>query len=140
MFTNLDMSSVRCQTFLWNIHNITPTFVGIYIINRLGIAGAVLQTPSSLIKWLTHSLIVCGNIFKKPVHPKPEELDSWNLRECSSHTMCHVSHVRCHVSRVTCQVSLVICNFLFYFINFFIKKKYISFRKINKVVELVSGG
>ena len=32
------------------------------------------------------------------------------LRECSSHTMCHVSRVTCHVSRVTCHVSRVTCH------------------------------
>ena len=49
------------------------------------------------------------------VNPKPEELESWILRECSSHTMCHVSPVTCHLSK--------------YFIFLFYEKKNLSFRK-----------
>ena len=32
------------------------------------------------------------------------------LRECSSHTMCHVSCVMCHVSPVMCHMSPVTCH------------------------------
>ena len=32
------------------------------------------------------------------------------MRECSSHTMCHVSCVMCHVSQVMCHVSRVTCH------------------------------
>ena len=42
------------------------------------------------------------------------------LRECSSHTMCHVSHVMCHVSTVTCHLSHVKKRIHIYF--FYLKK------------------
>ena len=44
------------------------------------------------------------------VFTKPEELGSWNFRECSPPIMCHMSGVTCHVSGVTRQVSCVRCN------------------------------
>ena len=43
------------------------------------------------------------------------------LRECSSHTMCHVSAFMCHLSCVTCHVSPVTFHLSH------VKKKYILF-------------
>ena len=55
--------------------------------NRPGVAGAVLQSPLSFINSLSE-------IFK----------------ECSSHTICHVSCVMCHMSRVMFHLSHVTCH------------------------------
>ena len=43
-----------------------------YLINRPGVAGAVLQTPPLLIDRLIRSLILCENIFKTPSVPNRE--------------------------------------------------------------------
>ena len=76
------------------------------VINRPGVAGAVLQTASSLInsliKWVTEPFPPdIHNIIK----PKPLELESWNFeRMFAPH---HVSCVTCHVSRVTSHIYCV---------------------------------
>ena len=81
-----------------------------WLINRPGVAGAVLQSPPSFIKSVTHSLMVCGNIFKVLSIPSHKSWGAEILRECSPSTMCHMSHVKCHLSGVTCQVSCVRCH------------------------------
>ena len=121
------------------------------IINRPGVARAVLQSAS----WLIHSLI---QSLSQPFPPnlqniinhKPEELGSWNSERmltpynmshvkchmsnvtCQmSHVACHVSHVtcdmwhvKCHMSHVTCHMSHVTCHFFFF----------------DKVVKHIGGG
>ena len=79
------------------------------IFNRPGVAGAVLQTASSLI----HSV---GQPFppnlQNIINHKPEELGSWNFeRMFTPHNM---SHVTCCMSRVTCHMSYVIIIIFFY--------------------------
>ena len=88
----------------------------IKIINRPGVARAVLQTASSLIDWLIQSV-------REPfppdlqsiITPKPLELESWFFERMFtphhvSHVLCHVSHVMCHLSPVTCHLSCVTCH------------------------------
>ena len=81
--------------------------LSVYIFNRPGVAGAVLQTASSLI----HSVILFLQTFKTSLHPKCESLGAEILRECSPPQTCHMSLVTCHVSRVTCHMSCVTCHF-----------------------------
>ena len=109
------------------------------LIIRLGVAGAVLRTPSSLVhsfvNWVTLFLLT----FKSSLLPnvRASELTFW---ENVHPTMCHMSHVKCHMSGVTCNLFLIRkklgqsaggsvingaypVNFFFYFIFlfFFIK-------------------
>ena len=83
--------------------------------NRPGVAGAVLQSASLLIKSL-----------RKPFPPnlqniinyKPEELGSRNFERMFtphnlSHVTCCMSRVTCHMSRVMCHMSHVTCIFFF---------------------------
>ena len=65
------------------------------------------------------------------------------MRECSSHTMCHVSRVtyhvspvNCHLSPVTCCLSCVTCHLSHVKIYFSYQKNYIYlyFLKLDKVV------
>ena len=87
------------------------------IINRPSVTGAVLQTGS----WLSRSV-------------------SENMREFSSHTMCHVSRVTCHVSCLMCHLSPVTCHmskcmYIIYFYFLYITKKNIIlfiFKKIGQ--------
>ena len=77
-------------------------FLSVYkLFNRSGVDGAVLQS-----KYLQKNI------------PNGKSQGAELLRECSSHTMCHVSHVMCHLSPVTCILSYV--------------KKYIYLKKIFK--------
>ena len=74
--------------------------------DRPSVAGALLQTPSSFINWLTHPF--------PPNHQitflKPWELESWIFQRRFT---CHVSGVMCQVSRVT---------FFFFFSSSFLPK------------------
>ena len=80
------------------------------LVNRPGVAGAVLQTASSLSEWVSHP-------FPPDIHnimtAKPLELESWNFERMF--TPHHVSCVTYHLSRVTCHVSLVTIFFFFFF-------------------------
>ena len=60
------------------------------IINRPGVAGAVLQSPPSVINWLSDGL---WKYIQSTVNPKPEELESWNFEKM------FIPH---YVSPVTC--------------------------------------
>ena len=71
------------------------------VMNRPGVAGAVLQTPPSLIKWLSDGTFPPN--LQYIITPKQWQLDSWKFERMF--TPHHVSHVRCQVSYVRCQVS-----------------------------------
>ena len=55
------------------------------------------------------------------------------MRECSSHSMCHVPWVTCHLSPVNCQLSHVkiICLFFTLFVEMF--KLHNKMHKLNKI-------
>ena len=86
------------------------------IVNRLGVAGAVLQTAS----WLIHSFIQSLSdpfppYLKKIVNSKPLKLGSWNCETMFttpyvSHDTFHMSCVTYHVSPVTCHISQIRCK------------------------------
>ena len=87
--------------------------------------------------WLSHPLVQISLIHCQSQTRRPEI-----LKECSSHTMCHVSHVMCHMSRVTCHMSHVKCQKKKKKKKIMRKKKKknILQKKLDKVVELVGGG
>ena len=107
----------------------------ITIINRPGVAGAVLQTALwavlqtalSFIKWLSEPF---PPDIQNIIASKPLELESWNFDRIF--TPYHVSCVMCHVSPLTCHVSPVTC--IFFSFSLFYTQNW------KKVVELVSGG
>ena len=73
------------------------------MINRPGVAGAVLQTSFIHSFIAMHLVILVLNIFKMPSleNRKIQRVES--LRECSPRTTCCMSPVMCHISHVTCQ-------------------------------------
>ena len=104
----------------------------ISIINRPGVAGAVLQTPLLLTELLAYSLtdpfppnlqhIIYDNNNDNDKHPNCESKRADILREYSPTTkchmscvICHVSCIKCHVSGDKCQVSGVRCHMSDYF-------------------------
>ena len=73
----------------------------------IAVAGAVLQTPPSLIK------SVRDPIPQYPQNigtPKPLKIGTGIVRQCSPRSVCQVSHIMCHVSHVICHVSSVTCH------------------------------
>ena len=81
-------------------------FSSVSIIIRPGVAGAVLQTPPSLVNWV----ILFGNIFHTLSFLNRKRYISDILIEGSSLTMCHMSCVTCHVSHVLCHMSCITCH------------------------------
>ena len=97
----------------------------IIIFNRPGVAGAVLQSPLSLIHWLR------SFSSKSSKHHKSKTIRASDLKfchnvhlltQCSPHVMCHASCVTCHMSplmchlsHVTCHVAPVTCDMYFFF-------------------------
>ena len=75
------------------------------IFNRPGVAGAALQTPLSLINWLTLIESPFPPNLQNIINPKPLELGTWNAY--TMFTTFHVSCVTCQVSPVTCHLSPV---------------------------------
>ena len=56
--------------------------------------------------------------------------------------MCHMSHVMYHLSLVTCHLSPVKCQQQkndFFLLKIYIYFFFLSFKKLEKVVELVGG-
>ena len=82
-----------------------------WLINRPGVAWAVLQTPPLLINWLTDwwffeissKLCVSQTV-------KARKLKFWGNVHYPLCVMCHMSCVTCHVSHVTCHMSHVKCH------------------------------
>ena len=92
----------------------------LYVFNRPNVAGAVLQTPSSLIDWL-----IWLAVYSKS--SKRFESQTVETRELKFWENVHPkSSVMCHMSCVTCQLSPGSC-YMYFFFTF-------------KVVELVSEG
>ena len=79
--------------------------VNIWIFNSPGVAGAVLQTPSSFIQWFIKWCFV--QIFSKDCLSqtvRAGELIFWENVHPTPYVTCHVSHVMCHMSHVTCNL------------------------------------
>ena len=116
------MSGVICQ-----VSTVICHMSHVSIFNRPGVAGVVLQTPLSLIHWLSEwafSSKPSNHHYTQTIRARKLKLwDNVHLPPCVichvSNVLCHVSGVRCHMSGVTCQVSNV-------------KKK-----NLDKVVKLV---
>ena len=80
--------------------NIVCTFI-----NRSSVAGAVQQTPLSLIK----RVILCENAFNILSFPNRQSQGAEMFRDCSPPTTYHMSNVTCHLLLVTCHLSPVMC-------------------------------
>ena len=103
-------------------HQMNENSIIQHVINRPGVAGAVLQAPLSLI----HSFCRSAYSFKSSKYHTTQtvmvrELTFWENAHPHnmSHVKCHVSHVMCHMSIVTCHVSHVMCNMAQLYIYFF---------------------
>ena len=80
------------------------------IINRPGVAGAVLQSPPSLSDHLVQ-------ISSKNCQSQTRRARELKFSENVHPTLCvmwHVPRVTCHVSCVTCNLSCVTCHTLFF--------------------------
>ena len=104
-----------CQSCVWRSKTTLPQsfWKGFEplktLFNRPGVAGAVLQTPPSLIDSFIHSLSdPLWKYLQKIITPKPFELGTWNFD--TMFTIPYVSCVTCHVLCVTCHVSRVTCK------------------------------
>ena len=89
------------------------------IIKRPGVAGAVLQSPFNSFINISHSMILCENLFNKPSFRNRKSYGAKTLRESLPPPTCHVSGVTCHVSHIICHVSHVTYHMYF---SFFYKK------------------
>ena len=98
---------------------ITNNLIFFLVINRPGVAGAVLQTLLSMID----SLIQSTFSSKPSKHQytqsvRARELKFWKKSVHSPpHVTCHVSCVRCQVSGVRCLVSNVRCQMSHFFLK-----------------------
>ena len=98
-----------------------PIKLLIYIFNRPGVVGAVLQTPLSLIQRVSQLAFSSkSSKYHKSQTVGGRGLKFWKKIHPPQHITCHVSHVTCHVSPVTCHMS-----------HFFLSWK---------VVKLIGGG
>ena len=98
------------------------------MLNRPSVAGAVLQSPPSLINSVSQSSFK-SKYLPNTLNRKPEELGSWDFEimfipHCFT---CQVSHVTCQVSGVTCHLPRVI-----YFLCLIFYKKINSLKKIGQ--------
>ena len=81
------------------------------IVNRPGVAGAVLQTPSSFIHSVSQwSFSSESSKYHKSQTVRARELTFGENVHPPQHVTCHVSRVTCQVSRITCHVSCVTCH------------------------------
>ena len=83
-----------------------------HVFNRPCVAGAVLQTPSSLHRFIhsfIHSLSQSSFSSKSSKYQKSQTIrGSWNFeRMFSPYNMSHVPLVTCHMSYVMCHISHV---------------------------------
>ena len=85
------------------------------LINRTGVAGAVLQSPPSLIHWFNDSLSQRSFSSKSSEHHKSQtirarDLKCWhNVYHLSCVTLWHLPPVASDVSPITCHLSWVPC-------------------------------
>ena len=105
---------VRADPYMSYCVNQTFTALGIFtleMLNRPGVAEAVLQTPLSLIDSFTQSGILFSKSSKyhKSQTIKARELKFWENVHPWQHVTFHVSHVTCHMLHVTCHLSHVTC-------------------------------
>ena len=75
------------------------------IFNRPGVAGAVLQSPPSiidwLIEWLSDPLVKISSKHSQSQTGRARVLKFWENVHPTLYFMCHMSPVNCHVSCVT---------------------------------------
>ena len=111
---NLSSWIFLCSLYIARMSNKSP-FVTPLCDQKTVNAGAVLQSPPSLINSLIHSLTdpLVHNLRTLSI-PSRKSWEGDILRECSlppcvtchmSYVMCHMSHIMCHNSHVTCHMS-----------------------------------
>ena len=82
------------------------------IVTRPVVAWAVLQTPSSFVKWHSHPF---PPNLQNINAPKLLDLGTWNFEtmfttSCLSRVMCHMTCFTCHMTCFTCHMSHVTCQ------------------------------
>ena len=98
----------------------------IYVINRPGVAGAVLKKPLSFIHSFIHSLIEWYFSSKSATHHytqfgKARQLKFWEGVHSTPRVACHKLHVTWHVWRFTFHMSRVTYHVsTFFFLLFFL--------------------
>ena len=85
------------------------------VFNRPGVAGAVLQTPLSLIESVSQFVSQWAFSSKSSKYCKSQsgrarELPFWENVYPPQHVTCHMSCVTCHMSHVTCNKSHFMCH------------------------------
>ena len=81
------------------------------LVNRPGVAGAVLQSPPSFIYSLTDPLVQISSKHCQSQTGRARELKLWENVHLALCVMHHVSRVTCHVSPVTCLLTHVKISF-----------------------------
>ena len=94
-------------TFVWPCYRFL-------VINRPGLAGAVLQSSLSLFNsfihsW-THPLVQISSKYSQFQTGKARKLKFCENVHPTICVLCHVSFVTCYVSHVTCHMSRVPCQ------------------------------
>ena len=101
--------SVRKLKFWDNVHptphvtfNMSLVTCHVSLFNILGVAGAVLQTPSSLNNFVSLSAFSSqSSRYHKSQTTRARGLTFWENVHPLQHVTCHVSRVTCHMSHVT---------------------------------------
>ena len=100
------------------------------IINRPGVAGALLRTPSWTIKsvcqWAFSSK---SSKYHKSQTVRARNLKFWGNVHPPQYVTWHMSRFMCHMSHVTCCMSCVICHMYLSSSSF-----------LDKLVKLIRGG
>ena len=126
--------------------NIATCIISTHLINRPGLAGAVLQSPllfvDQFINWLNHILVQISSEHCQSQTGRARELTFLENVHPTLCVLCHVSCALCHVSLFMCHVSSVTCDMSFKKKLFFkLKTKTTTtITKMDWVVELVVGG
>ena len=94
----------------WSHENMSCMCESLSVFNRPGVAGAVLQTPTSVWSFILFLPIFKTSLLQNRMSSGPEI-----LRQKSPPSMCHMSHIPRHMSCVSCHVSYVMCHFFHFF-------------------------
>ena len=122
VYCNINKQQFKMKT--QNIIILLLSFICSWIwilFNRPGVAGAVLQSPPSLINSLIHSftdaLVQISSKHCQSQTGRARELKFWENGHPTQCVLCHVSRVTCHLSGVTCHLSHVIFFNIFFYIK-----------------------
>ena len=107
--------SILCIVKMEDFLNLSVLAISDFPLVLVFILWDLLRTEKRSMKWPSAVINSVSNKLSHPfppnlqniITPKPLELGTWSLRQCSSPPACHV---RCQVSGVRCQVSGVRCH------------------------------